>query len=220
MLKVSVLVSTYNDEKYIARCIRSLQNQNLNPNKYEIIVINDGSTDKTKFALDVLKRKNDDQLNIVHNKINLGLPASINIGINQAKGQYIVRVDADDFVNVNFLSALSFYLDMYSNEDAVECDYVLVDENESIVEIVNCNESPIACGIMFRKDRLVDVGMYDSNFRCNEEKDLRIRFMKKYQIGRLNLPLYRYRRHSTNMTNNKRLINTYDKLLEFKYKNI
>ena len=66
---------------------------------------------------------------------------------------------------------------MYSNEDAVECDYVLVDENESIVEIVNCNESPIARNNVW-KDRLVDVGMYDSNFRCNE-KDLRIRFVRK-----------------------------------------
>ena len=120
MVKVSVIVSTYNDEKYIARCIRSLQNQNLNSNKYEIIVINDSSTDQTKFALDVLQRRNDQQLKILHNKINLGLPKSINIGINKARGEYIVRVDADDFVNINFLSSLSFYLDMYSNKDAVE----------------------------------------------------------------------------------------------------
>ena len=53
-------------------------------------MINDGSTDKTS-CLRCSQRKNDEQLNIVHNKINLGLPASINIGINQAKGQYIVR---------------------------------------------------------------------------------------------------------------------------------
>ena len=59
--------------------------------------------------------------------------------------------------------------------------------------------------------------MYDSKFRCNEEKDLRIRFTKKYKIDYLNLPLYRYRKHSTNMTNNKSILKIYDKLLNKKH---
>ena len=118
MLKVSVIVATYNDEEFIARCLRSLQNQHLDSKEYEVIVINDGSTDKTKFALDVLKKPSDNNFKIINNSSNLGLAASVNKGISTAKGEYIVRVDADDFVNINFLSTLSFYLDMNQKNNA------------------------------------------------------------------------------------------------------
>ena len=217
MIKVSVIVATYNDEEFIARCLRSLQNQHLDIQEYEIIVINDGSTDKTKFALEVLKKPSDNNFKIINNYSNLGLASSVNKGISAAKGEYIVRVDADDFVNINFLSILSFYLDMNQDTGAVECDYLIVDESENIIEKISCQEFPIACGIMFRKKYLLDIGMYDSKFRCNEEKDLRIRFTKKYKIDYLNLPLYRYRKHSTNMTNNKSILKIYNKLLNKKH---
>ena len=54
---------------------------------------------------------------------------------------------------------------------------------------------------MFRKDHLFEIGLYDEGFRCHEERELRIRFEKKYKIHRLELPLYRYRRHDKNITN-------------------
>ena len=66
---------------------------------------------------------------------------------------------------------------------------------------------------MFRKSNLLDIGLYDSKFRCFEDEDLRIRFTKKYRIHNLNLPLYRYRKHENNMTNDKVLLSNYEKLL-------
>jgi hypothetical protein len=54
---------------------------------------------------------------------------------------------------------------------------------------------------MFRTDHLIDIGLYDESFLLHEERDLRIRFRQKYNIHRLELPLYRYRRHEDNMTN-------------------
>ena len=64
-------------------------------------------------------------------------------------------------------------------------------------------KDPIGCGIMFRKKQLIDIGLYDIEFKIHEERDLRKRFEKKYQINKIDIPLYRYRRHQANITNNK-----------------
>jgi hypothetical protein len=105
-------------------------------------------------------------------------------------------------VNANFLNFLWFFLDQNPHVDAVACDYWLFNNQEEWLERVDCMVRPIACGIMFRKEQLVEIGMYDENFRCREDQELRIRFEKKYTIRRLELPLYRYRRHENNLTNN------------------
>ena len=74
---------------------------------------------------------------------------------------------------------------------------------------MNCMEKPIACGIMFRIEHLIDIGLYDEDFFCREEEDLRERFLKKFSIERVRLPLYRYRRHENNMTNNTEMMDLY-----------
>ena len=98
-------MAAYNQEKFIGRCLRSLLNQTLSHGSYEIIVVNDGSTDRTPYALELFH----DAIHTITNDQNRGLPASINKGILTAKAQYIVRVDADDYVNTNFLNFL-YYL--------------------------------------------------------------------------------------------------------------
>jgi len=194
---ISVIVPVFNQEKFIGRCLRSLLHQTIAHEKYEIIVVNDGSTDRTPYALELFH----DAIKIITNSTNIGLPASLNRGITAARSIYIVRVDADDYVNQNFLNFLHVYLDQNRYADAVACDYLLVNDAEDVLERANCLERPIACGIMFQKEQLIDIGMYDESFRWQEDRDLRIRFEKKYSIKRLELPLYRYRRHDNNITN-------------------
>ena len=103
--------------------------------------------------------------------------------------------------------------------DAVACDYFLVDDNEEIIARKNCIEDPIACGILFRKDHLIQIGLYDESFLIHEERDLRVRFLEKYSIARLELPLYRYRRHKNNITNNKVISEKHLKRLKDKHGN-
>ena len=76
-VQVSIIVPAYNAELYIGRCLRSLMDQSINRSDYEIIVVNDGSQDKTKFAANLFK----EEINLVNNKKNRGLPYSINKGI-------------------------------------------------------------------------------------------------------------------------------------------
>jgi glycosyltransferase involved in cell wall biosynthesis len=215
--KVSVIVAAYNQERFIGRCLRSLLHQTLPASSYEIIVVDDGSTDRTAYALSLFTDRFDSPVQVIANERNLGLPASLNRGIGAARAPYVVRVDSDDFVNANFVNFLSFYLDVNPHADAVACDYLLLDDREKIIERTNCKEKPIACGIMFRKQQLFDIGLYDEDFRCHEERELRIRFEKKYSIHRLELPLYRYRRHENNMTNNAGEMQRHDQLLVQKH---
>ena len=213
-VSVTIIVPTYNRDLYIGRCIRSLLDQSLDREKYEIIVINDGSEDKTEAIL----RSFRDEVIILNNKRNKGLSYSLNKGIRHSKGRFIIRVDSDDYVNKEFLKYLQMHL-LYNNEiQAVCCDYYLVDDKENIIKKMDSINNPIGCGIMFRIENLIKIGLYDKNLKVHEEKDLRFRFLKKNKIHRISLPLYRYRKHSKNITKNKKNMKKYYKKLLAKHK--
>ncbi len=218
-IEISVIVAAYNSQDYIGRCLRSLIDQSISKDKYEIVIVNDGSEDFTDYALSLFKNPSDSLIKVIKNERNLGLPASLNKGIELSKGNLIVRVDSDDYVNRNFLAALRLYLDVYKDISAVACDYILVDKFENILEVISSKDHPIACGIMFRKDKLIDIGLYNKSFKFNEEKELMMRFQKKFKLHNLNLPLYRYRKHENNMTNNLDEMEKYEILLRETYKN-
>jgi hypothetical protein len=74
--------------------------------------------------------------------------------------------------------------------------------------------------MMFRKDALISIGLYDETIQVCEEEDLRIRFMQRHYIGHVELPLYRYSRHGGNMTNNHRELVKYRKQIRKKYGNL
>lgn len=207
---ISIIVPTYNQEKFIGRCLRSLLHQTMPVSDYEIIVINDGSTDRTSYALELFY----DAIIPIDNIQNIGLPASINLGIQKARAKYIVRVDSDDYVNTNFLYFLYYFLSQNSDMDAVACDYYVVDDAEKILKRVNCEREPIACGIIFKKEDLLKIGLYDEDFLFHEEREMRIRYEKNFKISRIPVPLYRYRRHDNNLTNDVKNMKLFEEKLE------
>src|SRR5215203_5464558 len=210
---VSLVVAVRNQEKYIGRCIRSILNQTYPSNDYEVIVINDASTDRTHFALEQFEN----EIRVINNAEHKGLPGSLNVGIRAARGRFVVRIDGDDYVHTEYVNVLSMHLALNPSIDAVACDYNLVANNDEVLGRVNCEEQPIGCGIMFRRDQLVELGLYDEQFMLHEDKDLRIRFLEKYRIHLVALPLDRYRRHQDNMTNDHCKMNGYLKELEAKH---
>ena len=209
-IKISIIVATLNNSKFLARCLRSLISQSYEFNKYEIIVINDGSTDNTNEILNIFQ----EDIVIIDNKKNLGLPTALNKGIKKSKYPYIVRVDSDDYVNFNFLNQLSIFLNMNSNYDSIACDYLLVKNNGNVIKRCNALKEPIGCGILFKKNHLLKIGLYKKNFLLHEDRELMKRYLKKYTIGRLELPIYRYRRHKNNITNDKSIDKKYSKMLK------
>ena len=214
MNKISVIIPVYNHEKYIARCLRSITSQSLNKKDYEIIVVDDGSTDKTPKAIKPFLR----EIKLIKNKKNKGLPNALNQGIKKSRSKYIVRLDADDYVNREFLKFLYFYIQNNEKMHAVACDYYLVDDSERVISKQNCQKKPIACGIIFKTQNLIDLGLYDEEFLLYEDIDLRKRFKTKFNIHRIPIPLYRYRRHENNVTNNKFNQEKFMKKFKKKYK--
>tara|TARA_Y100000741_G_scaffold344620_1_gene309379 strand:+ start:1076 stop:1732 length:657 start_codon:yes stop_codon:yes gene_type:complete len=210
---ISVIVSLYNHEKWIERCLRSLINQKIiKKNSFEIIVVNDNSKDGSLKILSKFKKINN--IRIINNKKNLGLPKSLNKALKVSYGKYIVRVDSDDYVNEYFLFLMKIFLDLNKKYQAVEVDYLKVNDKEKIISYNNASKNNIACGIMFRKECIFDIGLYNKNFKMREGHELRKRFMKIYKIARIELPLYKYRMHSKNRTKLSHKLKIYDKLLK------
>ena len=210
--QVSIIIPAFNAERFIGRALRSVIGQSY-VDAFEIIVVDDCSTDRTAFALELFKG----EISLLRNDSRLGLPGTLNRAIRAARGKYIVRVDADDYVAHDYLYILQRFLEGNTHMDAIACDDLVVDDAENIIERVNCMERPIGCGIMFRSDHLIDIGLYDDALLMHEDRDLRLRFLEKYAIARLELPLYRYRRHNGNMTNDKTASETYERKLREKH---
>ena len=211
--EISVIVCSYNHDKWLERCIRSLAHQeDIDPSSYEVIVVNDASTDNTESVLSNLEFL--PRLRVIRNDANIGLPASLNKAIRLALGRYVVRVDSDDYVARRFLSLMRLFLNMNREYQAVAVDYIKIDEFESVIEKVNCLEQEIACGVMFRKECLFDIGLYDEAFKMREGHNLRRRFEQKFRVARLEFPLYKYRHHGTNRTRDTDEVAKYDRQLE------
>lgn len=212
-MQVSIVITCHNYAKFLGRAIRSAISQNFPKDQFEILVINDSSTDESKDVMDSFMGF----IRPIHLEENVGLAAARNLGIKRALGKYVVNLDADDYMGENLILVESIYLDEHKDWDAVSCNYDLIEEDGSIIETRNGKKDKIACGIMFRKDRLIDIGLYDPAFRSVEEEELRNRFEKKYRIENIDLSLYRYRRHSQNMTDNKEQMEHYKKLMHKKH---
>lgn len=198
MIKFSVIITCYNREKFISKCIRSALSQiNISKEEYEVIVVDDNSYDNSEFIIKDFVPA----IKFIKNKKNLGIASSRNIGIKKSKGKYLVMIDSDDYVSNNFLEIMGFHLDNNEYWDAAACDYFKVKDNGEVIKRFNFKKTPIACGILFRRRAIFNLGLYSRGLRINEEKDLRKRFLKKKCImGYVQLPLYRYVMHMNNIT--------------------
>ena len=120
-----------------------------------------------------------ENLRIHSNKKNIGLRKSLNKAIKLSKGRYVTRVDSDDYVQRNFLFLSKLFLDMNREYQAVAVDYIKVDNFETVLSKENCLKNEIACGIMYRKECLINIGLYNEKFKMREGHEINQRFKKK-----------------------------------------
>lgn len=146
---LSIIVPVYNIEKYINQCINSLILQN--EKNYEIILVNDGSTDKSGEICDYYASKYDFIKSI--KKTNGGLSDARNKGIDHSQGEYILFVDGDDFIVKNSLKKIHFIIIKKKKPDVVflEC-MKFFDKNKNTVSLND--------GITEKIDQLKETDIY------------------------------------------------------------
>jgi glycosyltransferase involved in cell wall biosynthesis len=200
--EISIVVTNYNYGLYLTRCIRSCLSQK--HASVEVVVVDDCSTDD---SLELIKVFQED-VKILRTPHNSGVAAAANLGIKSARGQFVIRVDADDYVSSDMCYFMKTYLE--SNHDAfcVSCDYQLVDDHENLIERKYAELNPVSCGIMYRRDLLIQAGGYNDSQRHREEEELRKRLGEYYKIHHLRIPFYRYRMHNNNKTKSKEYENS------------
>jgi glycosyltransferase involved in cell wall biosynthesis len=204
----SVVMSVYNGEKYLGQAINSILNQTYS--NFEFIIINDGSTDRTK---EILESYTDSRIKIIHQK-NMGLIGSLNRGLSLSKGKYIARQDADDAAfehrfeeQIRFLENSPETVLVGSscsqiNEEGEEIGIVHYPTTDTEIRWKLLFKNPFwHPTIMIRADILRREGLqYDDRALYVEDYDLWSRTTQYGKCANIKMPLIQYRIHSKQIT--------------------
>lgn len=215
---VTVYITNHNYEKYIEQAIKSVLAQTFG--NFELIIIDDGSTDNSRAVIE--RYESDPRIRVIYQE-NRGLNVSNNIALRSARGKYVIRLDADDYFDENALNVLAGVLERKPEVGMVFPDYYHVDGEGQVLELVRRHDfktvtlldSPAhgACTLI-RTQCLRDLGGYPEEFTCQDGYDLWLRFVERYNVENVNLPLFYYRRHGENLTGNEnRILETRGKIL-------
>ena len=231
---LSVIIPAYNVEKYIERCVKSVLNQTLK--EIEIIIIDDGSKDKTSQICEELARQNG---NITYKKVkNGGCSAARNFGLSLVKGEYVAFLDSDDWIDENMYKDM-FQFAKSESAEIVICGFNKLNENGKLLSKVNVStrdskedytdcttewfSSP--CNKIYKKDMieknnikfLLDIYTGEDmffNFMC---------FFFSKKVVSIDKPYYNYFMNSSSVSNNyKNRTDIYlvlDELISFYKKN-
>lgn len=208
--KVSVYITNHNYGRFIQQSIDSVLGQSFQD--FELIIIDDGSTDDSR---EIIGRYIGNPRIIPIFQQNRGLNITNNIALHAARGEYIMRLDADDYLHSNALEVMAGALDREPETGLVFPDYYHVDADGQIIEMVRRHDfdevslldQPAhgAC-TMIRRRFLLDLGGYDESLRCQDGYDLWVRFVEHHRVANVNLPLFYYRQHGTSLTRNEQRI--------------
>ena len=136
MIQLSIIVPVYNVEKYLAKCLDSLLQQDLTPNEYEILVIDDESPDGSRAIAEQFAAEHE-HIRVINQK-NLGLGGARNTGITHARGKYLMFVDSDDYIEPNSIGKL---IDITDKKGLEILRFGYVEEKEDLpVEINHTDE--------------------------------------------------------------------------------
>jgi glycosyltransferase involved in cell wall biosynthesis len=211
--KISVIMPVYNCAEYLKEALASLLVQTFED--FEIIAINDGSTDNSLSILEKFA-KIDKRIRVISQE-NSGIVTVLNRGIEESKGEYIARMDADD---VSFPDRFSSQVEVFTSHpdtSLVYGNFEVIDEQGQFLyrELVPpLNEdvqnalfvrNPIAHGsVMFRKSIIDTVGYYSDDYGPTEDLELWMRVSERGTMRGTGTPLYRWRINTQGitMTNN------------------
>ena len=219
---VSVLMSVYNDERFLKAAVESILAQSYTD--LEFVIIDDGSSDG---SAEVLRDVKDARLKIAFSKRNWGLTASLNRGMRSCRGKYLARIDSDDIADPERLRRQVDFLEKQADIGIVGSSRLLIDEAG---QVIGCSHPPAddlairwksLLGnpfghptIMLRMDLLKRHRLqYDRSFRTAQDYELWTRLLRVTRGANLREPLVRYRlRRGSSRTDKTRQLDCHDRI--------
>lgn len=190
----SIIIPLYNKEIYIKNTIQSVLSQTYN--NFEILVINDGSTDNSLNIVNTIK----DKRVFVFNKTNEGVSSARNYGINNATGKYLAFLDGDDIWDSSFLEHISNLIDQYPNESVFTSAIRIITPKKTYNANYNFSfkNSPVIVSDFFSasmdhpilsgssaviyKNIIDDIGFFNESLKTGEDTDYWIRIGLKHKV--------------------------------------
>lgn len=241
---VSVILPTYNHAKYLRESIDSVLNQTYK--NFELIIVDDGSTDNTKEILQDYLRK--PRVTIITHEKNMNLPHALNTGFSKARGEFYTWTSSDNIMLPGQLEVLVHYLKVNPDKGMVYSNYQLIDsegkplyggefrkknrssQNSSMVSLperitrenfYTSGDNFIGASFLYRREIAKQIGEYDINTFGAEDYDYWLRIASKFEIGYCPEVLYKYRVYSDTLNSKAKELKIYDRLQKMlkKHKN-
>ncbi len=212
--KVSVIIRTFNSREFVERAISSALDQSFGGGVYEVIVVDDGSTDGTINIVRGFNKK----IRAIESE-HAGPVSAINVGIKNSSTPFVILLDSDDMFEKNCIEELYSRLNLDKKAAFAYCDYWEHSRNNTkkVVSLGDNIFNSIAEGIMFRKEILFKVGLYDEEL-IFPEYDILIKIMnQKYKGAHVATPLFHYIRRENSITADRGLVARGLKQLEERY---
>lgn len=208
---VTVYITNYNYGSYIKKAVDSVLNQTISD--YEILIIDDGSTDNSKEIIE--QYRDTPKVSVIYQQ-NKGLNVTNNVALNLANGKYFMRLDADDYLREDALEKLSQKLESDQNLGLVFPNYYLVNKENIVIseevrhdfdtDVQLYDQAAHGACTMIRTDYLKSLGGYNESYTCQDGYELWVKFTRKYKVSNVGQPLFYYRQHGANLTSNENKI--------------
>lgn len=201
-IRVSIVLPTYNGKQYLRQSIESCLNQTYKD--IQLIIVDDASTDETS---EIIRSYSDTRIRYIRNKINQGLPRSLNIGFRQAEGDYLTWSSDDNFYTVDAIEKMLNFL-RHKKSDFVYSDfYYFEEENKDSAIRVKLDpmasltkENCIRACFLYSRKVWHDIGEFDPEVELAEDYDYWIRISKRFSMSHYDKPLYFYRGHNNSLS--------------------
>ena len=205
---VSIILPTYNGNKYIKESIISCLNQTYR--NIELIVVDDCSTDNTLETINKIAVR-DNRLKVIRHYENKKLPAALNTGFSIAKGQYFTWTSDDNIYGINAIEEMVKKLQNNIKIDVIYADYAVIDENNDVraVQVLDENidniliENIIGACFLYKRQVHEQLGGYNEEEFLVEDYDFWLRASLIFKFKKISKVLYYYRCHTASLSTTK-----------------
>lgn len=222
-MKFSIVIPVYNVKDYLEKCVESVLAQQVQD--YEMILVDDGSTDDSGILCDVLAQRKPDHIRVIH-KTNGGLGDARNVGLEQAKGDYLVFIDSDDYIAPTMLQELSekieqthadiisfgFRVDNNGDTSDVYIDALPEDHVftlESLPELLLA--LPNAWTRIYKRELFLETGIrYPGRVWYEDIRTTTKLFAKAGSVAAIHKPYYYYVVRENSITRNKNVVRNHE----------